>query len=64
MIRFILKRRTHDAYSGLQAGNFETVDFDIPGLEAILMTGGSGPSGYEIIELHGIEVLPAPENKP
>lgn len=59
MIRFILKRRMDNSYDCVSA-HFETVDVDVPELEAMLRRGGQniGGPGYDITELVGVEVLP------
>ena len=60
MIRFILKRRMDNSYDCVTA-KFETVDVDVPELEALLRRGGQGVGGpgYDITELFGVEVLAA-----
>lgn len=57
MIRFILRRRRHCAYDGMDLTDFETIDFDVPELEAAMAKGGFGESGYDRTELVGAEVI-------
>lgn len=58
MIRFILKRRTLDRGSGLAAEDYETLDLDVPELEARLLRGGMDPHGaYDRTDFAGVEIL-------
>jgi len=61
VIRFILKRRIDNSYDCVTA-HFETVDIDVPALEALLRRGGQGKGGpgYDITELFAVEVLANP----
>lgn len=56
-IRFILKRRVQDTHTGLRSSSHQTIDLDVPELEALLTAGGQGPAGYDVSELAGVEVL-------
>lgn len=58
MIRFIVRRKILDAHSGGLQESMLTIDADVPALEQFLTSGGCGPSGYNIPELIGAEVLP------
>jgi hypothetical protein len=57
MIRFIISRSRRDAVSGAEWQDFETVDVDVPALEARL-GGGHGESGYDISTVIGVERRP------
>jgi len=61
MLRFIINRRQDNSYDCVSS-NFETIDADCPALEQALQRGGKmvGGPGYDISELVGVEVLPAP----
>ncbi len=57
MIRFILKRKVKndpDPASGTEL--LETLDVDVPELEAALKRGGVSQYAYDISELVGVEV--------
>ena len=60
MIRFILKRRRDNSY-GATTSDLETLDIDVPALEAALKRGGMGKGGpgYDLTDLVGAEVLPS-----
>ena len=59
MIRFIIKRHLDNGRTVGTSG-FETLDVDVPELEALLTGGGHDYAGsYDIRELVGVEVLPA-----
>lgn len=62
MLRFIIIRRQKDAISGAEWEGHQTVDIEVPGLEAILTGGGYGENGYDNRELLGVEVLPVSES--
>lgn len=57
MLRFIIKRDIKDGYSGLVNSGFETIDIDVPELEAILTGGGFSEHSYDARSLAGVEVL-------
>lgn len=57
MLRAILRRRMRDAISGCEHESLFTMDLEIPELEEQLRKGGFGESGYEVIELVGMEAL-------
>lgn len=59
MLRFIIKRQQKCSVTGLETSCFETVDIDVPELEAIILGGGTGNGGYDVREVAGIEALPA-----
>lgn len=63
MLRFIVKRRTNDCYSGAMFSNLQTIDVDVPALESALDRGGYGEQGYDLTELVGVEVLRAAPQK-
>lgn len=58
MIRFILHTRIKDRYNGLEQDFLRTLDADVPDLEALLLSGGLAPDGYEVTDLAGVEVFP------
>lgn len=59
MIRFIIKRHMDNART-VGTSTFETIDVDVPELEAALTGGGHDFAGsYDLRELVGVEVLPA-----
>lgn len=60
MLRFILKRTVSDRHSGLQSEHFETVDIDVPELQALLLRGGSGMDEYDFTQLVGVEIKDTP----
>ncbi len=55
MLRAILKRRIKDLHSGFEGEQVYTLDFDAEALEKELRRGGFGESGYEAIDVIGIE---------
>jgi hypothetical protein len=57
VIRFIIKRRFADSYSGASSETLETILLDVPELQAALKRGGHGPMGYDISELMGVELV-------
>lgn len=57
MIRFIVRRKFKDNYNGCELDSFETYDIDVPELESVLSSGGSGESGYDVSTLAGIEII-------
>ena len=57
MLRAILNRRRFDANSGLSSTDMFSIDFDNQEIEEAMCSGGSGPSGYDITGLVGLEVL-------
>ena len=56
MIRFIVKRHQVDHISGLNKTSHETLDLDVPELEALLSEGGFGENGSLSVELIGAEI--------
>lgn len=56
-MRAILKRSFRDTVSGIDGYTFETLDFDYLPLEQRLKAGGYGETGFEKVELVGIEHL-------
>lgn len=63
MLRFILKRRKNDVYSGAVFSEMYTLDVDAPDLETALNYGGYGEQGYDLTELVGVEKLRAAPQK-
>lgn len=64
MLRAIFRRRMRDAISGCEVTNqIFSFRVDVPSIESELRKGGFGESGYEIVELIGIEVE-KPEDNP
>lgn len=58
MIRFIIKRHMDNARS-VGTATFETLDAEVPALEAALLGGGYDSGGsYDLRELVGVEILP------
>ena len=58
MLRFVLKRKTNDVYSGAVFSTVFTIDANVPDLESALDRGGYGAEqGYDLTELVGVEVL-------
>lgn len=57
MIRFIIRRKIKDQWNGLEEEVFETIDIDVPELEAALIGGGISENGYDIRVLLGCEIL-------
>ena len=57
MLRFILRRETFYEVNQMRGGGHFTVDIDVPELEALLKSGGSGESGYDMTDLVAVEVL-------
>lgn len=64
MLRFIIRRRWKDEWSGLEDDGLETVDIDVPELERILCAGGFGERSYDVRSLAGVEVLSASTKQP
>lgn len=60
-LRFIIKRRAQDPHTGLRSSGHQTIDLEVPELEALLTSGGQGPAGYDVCELAGVEVLDSPQ---
>lgn len=57
MLRAVFRRRMRDAISGCEVTNqIYTIKVDVPEIENELKRGGFGESGFEIIELVGMEV--------
>jgi hypothetical protein len=57
MLRFILKRTYHNEIVEEHLVEHKTLDIDVPNLEKILLSGGSGEGGYDYTVLLGIEVI-------
>lgn len=57
MIRFIFQREIENGYGALVV-TFETVDIDVPELEAIMKRGGQGNGGpgHDITRFMGVEL--------
>lgn len=62
MLRFIIRRRVKDQWSGLDDDGLETMDIDVPDLEHVLAGGGFGEHSYDVRTLAGVEVLRAPSS--
>ena len=56
MIRFILKRRILRSGNQFFSSDFETLDIDVPELEAILRRGGADEFSYDTTDFIGIEI--------
>ena len=59
MLRFVIKRTIHNEDMAYHSEGFKTIDIDVPELELILSSGGSGNGGYDESRLVGIEILPS-----
>ena len=57
MLRFILNRETFYEVNQMHGGGHFTVDIDVPELESLLRSGGSGESGFDMTDLVAVEVL-------
>lgn len=55
MIRFVLRRQRVEL--DWRSTTLETLDVDLPELEAILTRGGYGPEGCDLTELIGAEIV-------
>lgn len=58
MLRFIIKTKWRDGISGAEGEYFKTLDIVVPKLQDELCKGGFGESGYDMVQLVGVEVLP------
>ncbi len=58
MLRFIIQRIEVDQNIGMRTESYRTIDVDVPVVEAALCSGGSGPMGFEMFHLTGVEILP------
>lgn len=56
MLRFILKQERYDSHINFHTEAMFTVDIDVPELEEILTSGGSGEQGYSQTYLVGVEI--------
>jgi len=56
MIRFILKRTHQENISGARWEEHETLDVNVPELEAALQRGGRGPDGCDVTNFVGLEI--------
>jgi len=56
VIRFIIKRKVLDRHSECESERFETLDVDVPELEAVLLRGGTGMNEHDISHLVGVEI--------
>lgn len=63
MLRFIIEQHEQDHNFGKELKNLYSVDIDCPVLENALRRGGSGPMGFEIHRLVGVEVLPLEDDQ-
>lgn len=66
MLKAILKRTWREEISGATGTQYLTVDFDAPEVEAQMRRGGLNETGFEVVELLGIEVLnplPTPDKE-
>ena len=58
MLRFVIRRRELDRYTGLATENMETVDANCEDLERVLRVGGQDDGAYDHREVAGVELLP------
>ena len=56
MLRVILRHSVRDQFSGASWVEYQTMDIEIPELEARLRSGGLGDSGYDITQVFAVEV--------
>ena len=56
MLRFILKREVKDGFNGLVSEGYQTLDLNVPELEAILQRGGFSETAYDQTTLIGVEI--------
>ena len=64
MLRAIFRRRMRDVVSGCQIDNqLFSIRVDVPAIENELRRGGFGESGFESVELVGVEIE-KPEDNP
>lgn len=57
MLRFILKTSFRNGLNGQEGESFETLDIDVPQLQAALSKGGFSEDSYEATQLVGVEML-------
>ena len=62
MIRFIMRSAFKDGHSGCEGSSLVTLDVEVGELESLLRSGGMGLSGYQRIELVGVEILDSSKN--
>jgi hypothetical protein len=58
MLRFIIQRIEVDENIGMRHESYRTIDVDVPEVEEALRAGGSGPAGFEMFHMTGVEILP------
>ena len=58
MLRFILERHEMHFGPGIDRRGHYTLDIDVPELQAVLSSGGSGEDGFESHRLLGVEIIP------
>ncbi|MDZ4851725.1 MAG: hypothetical protein SGI77_20755 [Pirellulaceae bacterium] len=61
MLRAVLRKKTRDAHSGYETDCLYTIDFSESRIESELSRGGCGESGYEVVELVGVELIAKPD---
>lgn len=54
MLRFIIQHT--ESHHGAVDRRFETIELDVPELEAVLRNGGVGPESCHFVELIGAEI--------
>lgn len=58
MLRFIIREKWKDGFSGAEGERIRTLDVDVPELQDALTIGGYSEHSYDIANLVGVEVLP------
>ena len=58
MLRFVIRRK-YQHESGANGQLLQTIDAQVPELEALLTNGSLAAETYDITELVGVEILPS-----
>ncbi len=57
MLRFILRQRKKNEYTGLETETFTTLDVELWALEKLLSRYGNGTESYDVTDLVGVSVI-------